>query len=73
MDLGALCDFGVFKGRELRILGGSVLVLVKEVGDIVVHCEEKGLFGVIPVDIDSGESGAGPVFYDVVVFLEDVT
>ena len=54
LDLGSVSDFGVFMGRELRLLGCSVIILGENADDAVVHCETTGAFGVLTVEVDAG-------------------
>ena len=44
----------------------------EEVLDIVLDGNTVGAFGVIPFEVDAGETGAGPVLGDIVVPKEDV-
>ena len=44
----------------------------EEVLDVVLHGKTAGAFGVVPVEVDAGETGAGPVLGDIVVLKEDV-
>ena len=73
LELGYIGDSGVFMGQYLLSFGGSVIVLGEEIGDIVFHCEAAGAFGVIPVEVDSGEAVSVPLLCDVIVLLEDIT
>ena len=45
----------------------------EEVIDVVLDGKMASAFGVVPVDVNSGETGAGPVLGDIVVLEEDVT
>ena len=44
----------------------------KEVFDVILDGQAKGAFGVVPGEIDAGESGAGPVLGDFIMLEEDV-
>ena len=44
----------------------------EEVLDIVLDGKTAGEFGVVPVEVNTGETGAGPVLGDIVVLEEDV-
>ena len=37
----------------LRFLGGGVVKLGAEIGDIVIHCEAAGAIIIVPLEIDS--------------------
>ena len=44
----------------------------KEVFDVILDGQAKGALGVIPGEIDAGESGAGPVLGDFIMLEEGV-
>ena len=37
----------------LRFLGGGVVKLGEEIGNVVINCEEAGTLIIVPLDIDS--------------------
>ena len=44
----------------------------EEVLDVVLDGKSADAFGVIPVEVDAGETGAVPVLGDILVLKEDV-
>ena len=69
---GAVYDGCVAKGRVLRFRWDGVAPFEKEVFDVIIEGQATDAFGVVPGDIDSGESGAGPVLGDLIMLEEDV-
>ena len=43
----------------------------KEVFDVILNGQATGAFGVVPGEINAGESGAGPVLGDFIMLEED--
>ena len=41
-------------------------------GNVVIHSETAGAFGVVPFDVDARVKGALPIFRDVVVCFDGV-
>ena len=60
---GAVDDGYVVKGRVLRFLWDGVAPLEKEVFNVILYGQAIGAFGVVPGEIDAGESGATPVLW----------
>ena len=56
----------------MRFRWDSVAPLEKEVFDVIIDGQATGAFEVVPVEIDAGESGAGPVLGDFIMLEEDV-
>ena len=70
--LGAIVYLGVLKRSVLGFGWKGVSPYGEEVLDVFLDGETAGAFGVIPVEVDAGEMGAGPVLGDIVVLKEDV-
>ena len=70
--LGSIVDLGVAKRSVLGFGWKGIAPSEQEVFDVVFDGETAGVFGVIPVEVDSDETGAGPVLGDTVVLKEDV-
>ena len=73
MMFGAVDDGCVEKGRVLRFRWDGVAPFEKEVFDVIFDGQATGAFGVVPGEIDAGESEAGPVLGDFIMLEEDVT
>ena len=56
----------------MPIFGRNVILFCEDVGEVVVHFEAMGAFGVITVEVYARKAGAGPVLHYFVVFLEDI-
>ena len=68
----AINDGCVVKGRVLRSRWDGVAPFEKEVFDVILDGQATGAFGVVPGEINAGESGAGPVLGDFIMLEEDV-
>ena len=53
LDFGAVVDGSVPVGGVLRFLGGGVVELGAQLGDVVVHREAAGAFVVVPGEVDA--------------------
>ena len=73
MNLGAIYAGCVLVGRKLTLLVVGVIPLEAEFGDVVVHGEATGAFGVVPLGIDAGVQVTLPVFGGIVVFFEGIS
>ena len=71
--LGAIVDLGVKKRSVWGFGWKGMAPSEEEVLDSVLDGETTGAFGAIPVEVDDGETGAGPVLGDIVVLKEDFT
>ena len=69
---GAIDDGCVAKGRVLRFQWDRVSPFEKEVFYVILDGQATGSFGLVPGEIDAGESGAGPVLGDFIMLEEDV-
>ena len=69
---GAIDDGCVAKGIVLRFRWDGVAPFKKEVFDVILDVQATGAFGVVPGEINAGESGAGPVLGDFIMLKEDV-
>ena len=70
--LGAIVDLGVAKGSVLGFLWKGMAPFEEEVLDVVLDENTAGVFGVVPVEVDAGKTGAGTVLGDIVVIKEDI-
>ena len=73
LDFGAVRDGRVIVRQNLGLFGGLVVVLVKDVLDVVVYREATGALGVFTLEVYAVIICAHPVFGDFVLFLKDVT
>ena len=69
---GAVDDGHMAEGSVLKFRWYGVAPLEKEVFDVILDGQATGAFGLVPGDIDAGESGAGPVLGDFIMLEEDV-
>ena len=70
--LGAKVDWGVAK-RSVSGFGWKGMAPFEEdVIYVVLDVKTAGVFGVFPVEVNAGKTGAGPVLSDIVVLKEDV-
>ena len=69
---GAVDDGCMAKGRVLRFRWYGVAPFEKEVFDVILDGQATGAFGVVPGEINVGESGAIPVLGDFIMLEEDV-
>ena len=65
--LVAIVDLGLAKRSVLEFGWKGMAPSEEEVLDLVLDGKTAGAFGVIPVEVDAGETGAGPVLGDIVV------
>ena len=72
MDFGAVVDGSVPVRGVLGFLGGWVVKLGEELGDVVVHRQAAGAFVVVPGEVDAGVEVAFLVDGDFIVFAEGV-
>ena len=72
MLFGTIDDVGVAKRRVLWFRWDSIGLFKEEVFDIILDGQAKGAVCVVPGEVDAGESGAGPVLGEFIVFEEDV-
>ena len=70
--LGTIVDWGMAKRSLLRFGWKGMSPFEEEVLDVVLDGKTGGEFGVVPVEVDAGKAGAGPVLGDIVVLKEDV-
>ena len=70
--LGAIVDLGVAKRSVFGFGWKGMAPSEEEVLDLVLDGKTAGTFGVILVEVDVGETGAGPFLGDIVVLKEDV-
>ena len=70
--LGVIVNLGVTKRSVLGFGWKGMAPYEEEVRDVVLDGETAGAFGVIPVEVDAGETEDGPVLGNVVVLKEDV-
>ena len=70
--LGAMVDCSVTKRSVLGFGWKGVAPFDEEVLDVVLDGKTAGMFGVVPVEVDAGEKGAGPVLGNIVVLKEDI-
>ena len=70
--IGAIFDLGEAKRSVLGFGWKGMTPSEEEVLDVVLDGDTAGAFGVIPVEVDAGETVAGPVLGDIVVLKEDV-
>ena len=54
------------------VFGFGKIVILKEIFDVILDEQATGAFGLVPDEIDAGESGAGPVLGDLIMLEEDV-
>ena len=69
---GAIVDFGVTKRSVLGFGWNGMDPYEEEFLDVFLDGETAGAFGVIPIEVDAGITGAVPVLGDIVVLKEDV-
>ena len=72
LRLGAIVDWGVAKRSVLRFGWKGMAPFEEEVIDVVLDGKTAGAFGIVPVEVNAGETGAGPVLGDIIVLKEDV-
>ena len=72
MLLGAIVDDGVAKRSVLEFVWNGVAPFKEEVFDIMFDGQVAGAFGVVPGEVDAGESGSGPVLGEFIVLEEYV-
>ena len=72
MLLGALYDGCVAKRRVQEFGWDGVAPFKEEVFYIIFDGQSTGAVGVVPGEVDAGESGAGPVLGEFIVLEEDV-
>ena len=56
--------------KDLGFLRVCVVVTIYDILDVTINLEAAYMFGIIPVEIDTGNFGAFPIFGDCVVWLE---
>ena len=72
MLLGAIVDLGVAKRSVLGLGWKGMAPFEEEFLDVVLDGKAAGMVGVVPGEVNSGESGAGPVLGEFIVLEEDV-
>ena len=72
MLLGAIVDGCVATRSVLGFGWDGVAPFKEEVFDIILDGQETGAVRLVPVEVDAGESGAGPVLGEFIVLEEDV-
>ena len=70
--LGTIVELGVVKRSVLGFGWKGMAPFEEEVLDVVLDRKSADAFGVIPVEVDAGETGAVPVLGDILVLKEDV-
>ena len=53
LNFFSIVDGNVLVRGVLRFLGGGVVKLGEEIGNVVINCEEAGTLIIVPLDIDS--------------------
>ena len=71
--LGAVVDWEVAKRSVLEFVWKGVAPFEEEFLDVVLDGKTAGAFVVVPVEVNAGETVAGPVLGDIIVLKEDVT
>ena len=59
-------------GRESTLGGNWIDVLEKEFAIVILHGEATRLLLVVPIHINYHKFGAGSIFSDGIMFLEDI-
>ena len=72
MLLGAMVDNCMAKRSVLGFGWNGVAPFKEEFFDIMFDGKTAGAVGVVPVEVNAGESGAGPVLGEFIVLEEDV-
>ena len=72
LRFSTVVDFKVAMERELKLGGNRMAVLEKEFTNVIFYGEATRLLLVFPTQIDSCKFGAGPIFGDDIIFLEDI-
>ena len=72
MLLGAIVDGCVEKRSVLGFGWNGVAPFKEKVFDIMFDGQAEGAVGVVPGEVDAGESRSGPVLGEFIVIKEDV-
>ena len=73
LSFSTVVNFNVAMGRELMMGGSGMVVLEKEFANVILHGEAICSLLIVPIQINSRKFGAGPIFCDSIMFLEDTT